>query len=123
MATQKFSVRRSYAAAGDLSSHRHKLVALNATTEQIALAGAGAAAFVLEDDPDAAGIYGSVTVMGVTKVVVGAAINAQVPITPDASGLAVAATSTDNVCGITLETGGGANELVTCLIGGQHVLA
>ena len=114
MATEKFTVRRSFAAAADLSASRHLLVAIS-TTGTINIAGAGLMGFPLEDDP-LSGEFGSVSVLGVTKVIAGAAIDAGVVYTSDAAGKAVLTTSTDVSCGITLDAAAAADELITVLI-------
>lgn len=96
------TIRKSYEAAADLSAAQHQFVVVHATADTIVLAGAGALAFPLMDDPKL-GEAGSVAIAGVAKVQAGAALNAGVKVTPDASGDMVAAVALDAVCGITLE--------------------
>lgn len=115
MATVKDTIRKSYEAAADLSGDQHKFVAIHATADTIVLAGLGARAFVLEDDP-ALGQAGSVALSGITKVIAAGALNAMVEITPDAAGLATTALVTHEICGLTLTSVGAANALVQILI-------
>jgi L-serine deaminase len=96
------TIRKSYEAAADLSSSQFTFVAIHATTDTITQAGAGARAFPLMDDP-ASGEAGSVALAGVAKVMAAADINAMVEVTSDASGHMVAASTGDEILGLTLE--------------------
>lgn len=100
-------IRDSQPASADLSAHQFKFVVFDATPE-LALAGATAGpAFLLLDKPNAQGVEGAILLMGKGKCIAGGTIAAGDYITPDASGLAVAAAPAtgvnDEVCGIALE--------------------
>lgn len=89
-------------ASGDLSADQYKIVQIDASDE-LALAGAGAGGFVLQDKPDAAGKSGTILLGGKGKVKVGAvAVDGGALITSDANGLAITAATTDVVVGIML---------------------
>jgi hypothetical protein len=115
MATGGPTIREKFQAAADLSAKRHHLVTIS-TTGTINLPADGTVqAFPLEDDP-ASGEFGSVTLLGVSKVAVGASINAGVAYMGASDGEAVAATATNVISGITLEAGGAAGVVVKCLV-------
>lgn len=99
----RLDIRESIEASGDLSTNQYQFVTIDGNG-QLALAGAGAGpAFVLVDKPDAAGVEGTVILIGKTKVEAGGTVSAGDFVTPDASGLAVVSSTGDNVAGIALE--------------------
>jgi hypothetical protein len=89
-------------ASADLSAHQFKLVTLDGSAE-LALAGAGVDCNVLIDKPDAQGVKGTILLNGIGKVKAGGAISAGDMLASNASGLAVAAATTDMIFGRALE--------------------
>jgi hypothetical protein len=85
-------------AAADLTSGgtvnpQFYLVTVNASG-QINFTGAGAVADgVVQDKPNAQGVEGEVAILGITKLVTGAAVNNGDPLMANASGQAITATS------------------------------
>lgn len=93
-------------AAGDLSAHQYKFMALN-SSGQVALntASGGDCLGVLQNKPAAAGQASTVTTGGVTKVIAGASFNPGVAIMSNATGLAITATTGLKILGVALEAG------------------
>jgi len=110
----RIDIRETFPASTDLSTNQYHFVTIDGSG-QLALAGAGARAFVLVDKPDAAGETGTVIVVGKTKVVAGGTISAGNNVTPDASGEAVVAATGDEICGIAMEDAA-AGELCQVLV-------
>jgi len=85
-------------AAADLTSGgtvnpQFYLVTVN-SSGQINFTGAGAVADgVVQDKPNAQGVEGEVAILGITKLVTGAAVNNGDPLMANASGQAITATS------------------------------
>lgn len=119
-------------AGSDLSTHQHKFVLVN-SSGQVALAGAGGPAIgVLQNKPSAQGHSASVRVLGVSKVVAGAAVTRGDQVASDANGKAATAsqanTRTDdtgvvsdpligsNVLGIALETAAADGDIISVLL-------
>jgi Uncharacterized conserved protein (DUF2190) len=97
---------RSRQASADLSASQYCAVLLNSSS-QLALPSAGVDVYgVLQDKPKAAGRAGSVRILGLTKMVVGAStVTAGDKVMVDSAGKAVTATSTNFVIGISEDTG------------------
>ena len=115
MATHGPNVRQPFAAAADLSDKQHLLVVIS-TTGTINLPSDGTSyAFPLEDDP-AQNEYGSVTILGISKVEVGEAIDAGIPYMGSSDGQAMIATATNVISGMTLEAGAAAGVVVKALV-------
>lgn len=101
-------------AQADYSAKQYFLVAINAE-DQITLAGAGVAAYVLLDGP-ASGESGTFALLGKVPCTAGAAVSIDDPITPDAAGKGVAATSTDVICGIAISGAAADGDLFEMLV-------
>jgi hypothetical protein len=120
----------TFVANGDLTDDIHKLAKFT-SGEAIGRCVAGGAGFLgvlykVEHDPagGAAGDECNVMVEGVAVVRTGAAMATPgTKFTSDIDGKAVAAVSTNTVCGITLEAAAGADEYIACLIVHGGVLA
>jgi len=95
-------IRESVIASADISAHQNKLVKITGTG--LALCGAGERGFPLVEAVDAATKKGTIVCVGKEKVIAGGTVTAGAAVTADASGLAVAATTADEMCGIALET-------------------
>lgn len=88
---------------------------------QIALTGAGALSDgVLQDKPNAQGVEGEVAILGVTKVVTGAAVNAGDALMSNASGQAITATATNYVRARALAASTGAGVAIPALLMGPY---
>lgn len=90
MAVEKVISEWAAPAAADLSSDQYKVVKFDANDELV-LAGAGDAGFVLQDKPTA-GQHGTIALAGVSKVELGGTVAAGDYLSSNASGLAVKAT-------------------------------
>lgn len=125
MAAETNVLTRGYpiADAADLSADQYKIVKLAAGV--VALAGAAEAGIgVLQNKPKDGGTGGrsaSVMLLGTSRVVAGAAVAQGAPVTADAAGKAVTATTGQAATGIALEAAGGANAIIEILLtpGGQ----
>jgi hypothetical protein len=93
-------------ASADLSASQFCFVAVNANG-QLALPSAGGdAEGILQDKPNGAGVYGEVGILGVSKLVVGAAgVTAGDLLATDVNGKAVTATTGNKILGRALATG------------------
>lgn len=109
-------------AAADLSASQHLFVAINSSS-QAAVAGAGVAVDgVLQNNPDAQGKAASIMRDGISKVRAGAAVAAGALVASNASGQAVTAATGNVVAGKALSAAGAANEVISVLLGSNHVL-
>lgn len=114
----------SLEAGVDLSANQHHFVTM-AADFQVDPTGAGLKANgVQQNNPDAVGQAVSIMITGVTKMVAGAAVAANVNIASDSTGRAVLAAATDFVLGTALEVAGGAGEVIAVQlhIGGGALL-
>ena len=106
-----------YDAEGDLSADQYKIVKKGTASTQVVPATLGTGSGVQVNAPTA-GLPCDVVVLGITKVVAGAAIIAGAEFTSDANGLAIVPTALNQVVvGKTLTSAGAINELVTCVVG------
>jgi len=88
---------------------------------QIAFTGAGAVADgVLQDKPNAVGAEGEVGILGITKLVAGAAVNAGDPLMANASGQAITATAGNFVRARALQAAAGAGVIIPALLLGPY---
>jgi hypothetical protein len=94
------------AASADLSASQFCFVVVNANG-QLALPSAGGdAEGILQDKPNGAGVYGEVGILGVSKLVVGAAgVTVGDLLASDVNGKAVTATTGNKILGRALATG------------------
>ena len=108
----------SFKAAADYSSSQYYLMYQSAADTVTKAATAGTKVIgVLQDDPAAAGRAGSVRVMGVTKVVAGAAISVDDELTVDSSGRAVTNSSDSYyIWGRALEAATTAGDIISALV-------
>jgi len=89
MSTQKVLLSTSFPASADLSAQQYRAVILDGS-QQLAVAGAGGAAIgILQDKPSAAGDYGTVAQIGLSKAIAGGAISAGDRLASDANGALV----------------------------------
>lgn len=109
-------VRHTYEVSTDLTGNEYKLVELDGS-DQLQLVGTGGNfGVVLEDPKDTQGEEATVIVWGKAAVEAGGSISAFDPITSNASGQAVTASTTgDNVIGTALEAGD-SGDLVTVFV-------
>jgi hypothetical protein len=111
-------------AGGDLSAGQLLFVDVAADGQVDVVASAGADAIgVLQNDPAAAGRAASVAVLGVSKVVAGAAVTAGARVQSDASGRAIAAATGDVVLGRALTAASAAGEVIEVLLLSTHITA
>ena len=112
-------------AAADLTSGgtvnpQFYLVTVN-SSGQINFTGAGAVADgVVQDKPNAQGVEGEVAILGITKLVTGAAVNNGDPLMANASGQAITATSGNFVRSRALAASGGAGVIIPALLLGPY---
>lgn len=109
----------SLIAAADYSSNQFYCMTQNTSNGRATLAATRGAKVigVLNDDPDAAGVACSVRVLGVAKVVAGAAISYDDELTVDASGRAIPATQdSDYVWGRALASASAAGEVIPAFV-------
>jgi hypothetical protein len=93
-------------ASADLSASQFCFVVVNASGQLALPAAGGDAEGILQDKPNGAGVAGEVGILGVSKLVVGAAgVTAGDLLTTDAAGKAVTAASTNKILGRALATG------------------
>lgn len=105
-------------ADADLSAAQFHAVVADVTDNDVILAGAGVRALGILQNTPALGEEASVMMLGVSKVVVGAAtggLTAGDKWTPDASGEAVVAGTGDEICGTVLQ-GAGPGEIATVTV-------
>jgi hypothetical protein len=111
-------------AGGDLSAGQFRFVELAADAQVDLVAAAGGDAVgVLQNDPSAAGRAATVAVLGVSKVVAGAAVAAGARVQSDDEGRALAAASGDVVLGRALTAASAAGEVIEVLLLSTHVTA
>ena len=111
-------------AGGDLSAGQYRFVELASDAQvDVASAAGGDAVGVLQNDPSAAGRVATVAVMGVTKLVAGAAVAAGDKLQAGADGRGLTAASGDVVLGRALTAASQAGDVIECLLVSQHVLA
>ncbi|HUE02147.1 MAG TPA: capsid cement protein [Bryobacteraceae bacterium] len=88
---------------------------------QINFTGAGAVADgVVQDKPNAQGVEGEVAILGITKLLTGAAVNNGDPLMANASGQAITATSGNFVRARALAASGGAGVIIPALLLGPY---
>ena len=106
----------SLLAAADLSGAQYKCVSLDSNGRIIQSTATSLTIGILQTKPTS-GQFGSVSFMGVSKVLLGGAVTAGARVHSNATGLAVAATTAGNaVIGIALE-GGASGDVVPVLLG------
>jgi len=113
----------SLKAAADLRTHQYKFVKLDANGNVVLCSAAGERPYgVLQNKPNT-GETAVVRIMGVTKIVVSAAIATPNQIATDNAGLAKAASrlvqatgNASNVAGFLRRASGGANEITTMFV-------
>lgn len=88
-------------ASGDLKANQFLFHKIDANGE-LALAGAGALAFSLQNKPDAQGDGGVIRILGITEYIAGAGVTAGDLIASNASGKGITAITTNRVLGIAL---------------------
>lgn len=114
----------SLEASADLSAFQHHFVEVDSNGQLTISNSAGESVFgVLQNDPDAEGVAGSVMKTGVSKVVAGAAIAAGALVQTNASGRAITAASGDFVVGRTIDAVGADGEVVSVALGENHRVA
>lgn len=107
-------------ASADLSASQFCFVTTN-SSGQLAVTAAGAAADgVLQDKPNGAGVEGQVGILGVTKVVTGAAVTAGDPLMVDGAGKAITATAGNYIRARALVSSGGAGVIIPALLMGPY---
>ena len=93
-------------ASADLSASQFCFVAVNADGNLALPSAGGDADGILQDKPNALGVFGEVGILGVSKLVVGTAgVTAGDLLTTDAAGKAVTAASTNKILGRALASG------------------
>jgi Uncharacterized conserved protein (DUF2190) len=93
-------------ANADLSASQFCFVVVNASGRLVLPAAGGHAEGILQDKPNAAGVYGEVGILGVSKVLVGTGgVTAGDLLASDVNGKAVTATTGNFVLGRALATG------------------
>ena len=93
-------------ASADLSASQFCFVVVNANGQLALPAAGGDAEGILQDKPNGAGVVGEVGILGVSKLVVGAAgVTGGDLLASDAAGKAVTAASTNKILGRALATG------------------
>ncbi len=108
-------IRERVIATADLSTHQYKFVTLGG-----ALCGDGALGFPLVDKPANGGV-GTLVLVGKAKITCGGTVAAGADVASNASGLAVDATSGEEVLGIMLEAGV-ANDVAMMLVNPMGIL-
>jgi hypothetical protein len=114
MATEKLTSVDTIAATADLRTAQYKLI-----TPAGALAGAGVAAFALQDKPNT-GQNGTVAILGITKVIYGATVAAGALLASNASGLAITATAGQRVVGVA-RVAGAVNDVGSMFVPGGGI--
>jgi hypothetical protein len=88
---------------------------------QITFTGAGAVADgVVQDKPNAQGVEAEVAILGITKLVTGAAVTAGDPLMANASGQAITATAGNFVRARALASSAGAGVIIPALLLGPY---
>lgn len=111
----------SLEASADLSAFQHHCVEVDSNGEITISNSAGESVFgILQNDPNAQGVAGSIMKDGVSKVVAGAAIAAGALVQTNASGRVITVGSGDFVVGRALDAVGADGELVSVALGENH---
>ncbi|HZT29254.1 MAG TPA: capsid cement protein [Bryobacteraceae bacterium] len=107
-------------ASADLSASQFCFMVVN-SNGQLAVPSAQAVADgVLQDKPNGQGVQGELAILGVTKLVTGAAVTAGDPLTPDASGRGVTASAGNFVRARALASSSGAGIIIPALLIGAY---
>jgi hypothetical protein len=107
-------------ASADLSASQFCFTVVNASG-QLALPAAQAVADgVLQDKPNGQGVQGELAILGITKLVTGAAVTAGDPLTGDASGRGVTAAGGQFVRARALASSAGAGVIIPALLIGAY---
>lgn len=88
-------------ASADLSANQFLFHVIDASGE-LALAGDGALAFALQNEPDAAGVEGAIRILGITEYVAGAGVTAGDKVATNAAGKGITAAAGKQILGIAL---------------------
>lgn len=116
MATEISLTTIPVAAGADHSANQYRFVTINSSGQAV-LSGNGASADgVLQDKPSAAGRIGAVGILGVSKVVAGAAITRGADVASDANGKAKTAATGNRVLGKALEAAAADGDWITVLL-------
>lgn len=102
-------------ASADLSANQFLFHLIDSNGE-LALATAGALAFVLQNKPNAQGVGGTVRILGKTEFISGAALGAGALVATNAAGKGIAPLITNRILGINLTALAAADERGTMLI-------
>lgn len=119
MATELQIWDHTFLAAADLTTLQFRIVKLMANKREVNVATAAADALlgVNQEKPSAVGRPTSVRLLGISKVVAGAAITIHSAITSDGFGRAIATTTAGNsVLGYALEAATAIGDIITVLI-------
>lgn len=93
-------------AAGDLSTHQYKFMAMNSSGQVLLNTVSGGECLgILQNKPSAAGQAATITTGGISKVVAGASFNPGVLLMSTAAGLAITATTGLKIMGTAMEAG------------------
>lgn len=121
MATKEHAIAITREANADLSALQFTFVDLDANGQVGVPTGAGAMAIgVLQDKPAAAGRAAEVDVIGVTKVIAGAATAAGLDIQTTAAGLGIEALTGDVIIGYSLTEALASGDLMEVLLISKH---
>jgi hypothetical protein len=113
MATEQPGLKISLDAAADLSAKQFYGLKVDANG-RAAVAGAGELCIgILQNDPDALGRAASITTLGPSKGVAGAAVAAGAEVATDANGKLITAVAADRVVGTCLEAALADGDIVT----------
>lgn len=103
MASTNAVLREQFPAGADLSARQYTFVKLNSSGQIVACV-AGDPGHSLQNTP-ASGEAGTVDLVGISKVTLGANVNAGQPIASDINGKAIVAVTTNFINGEALATG------------------
>ena len=106
-------------ANADLSALQFTFMLVNGSGKLANPAAGGAVRGVLQNDPDAADVPGTLAISGVSRITCGAAVTAGDQLTPGTSGKAVLAATGDVVAGQALETGTGDGSVIAMVLAPQ----
>lgn len=117
MATENMLRSITVPAAADLSANQYRFVTIN-TSGQAALTTTlgGTADGVLQNDPSAQAMPGTVAVAGVSKVVAGAAITNGDTVSSDTVGRAITAITGQTIHGKALQAATAAGQIISVLL-------
>lgn len=123
MATELQIFDHTFKAAADLSLQQFKIVKLSANAREVNICTAvtDLPLGVLQDKPSVAGRAATVRLIGISKVVAGAAIAVNSIVGPDTQGRAIV-TAAGGAIGWALEAAGAAGEIITVLVCGPTKL-